>query len=51
MQNTFFKYLLTNYASNGFVPSLYLLTVQAGTEVFTGSNAELVTSAYSISIN
>jgi len=49
--NLFFKYLLANYASNGFVPSLYLQVFQAGTEVFTGSNAKLVTSAYSVAIN
>jgi xyloglucan-specific endo-beta-1,4-glucanase len=51
MQNLFFKYLVANYASNGFTNSLYLQTVQAGTEVFTGSNAKLTTSAYSIVIN
>ncbi|KAH5070994.1 hypothetical protein HBH96_002490 [Parastagonospora nodorum] len=31
--NLFFKYLLANYASNGFTNSLYLQTVQAGTEL------------------
>ncbi|KAK3632641.1 hypothetical protein LTR56_016249 [Elasticomyces elasticus] len=46
---TFYKYLATNYASNGFSLSLYLQVIQAGTEVFTGSNAKLTTSAYSIS--
>ena len=51
MQNLFFKYLVANYASNGFTSSLYLQTVQAGTEVFTGSNAKLATSAYSVAIN
>jgi xyloglucan-specific endo-beta-1,4-glucanase len=51
MQNLFFKYLVANYASNGFTNSLYLQTVQAGTEVFTGSNAKLATSAYSIAID
>jgi xyloglucan-specific endo-beta-1,4-glucanase len=50
LQNLFFKYLLANYANNGFTNSLYLQTVQAGTEVFTGSNAKLTTSAYSVSI-
>jgi xyloglucan-specific endo-beta-1,4-glucanase len=50
MQNLFFKYLVTNYANNGFTNSLYLQTMQAGTEVFTGSNAKLTTSAYSIAI-
>ncbi|RYN24842.1 hypothetical protein AA0112_g8825 [Alternaria arborescens] len=48
--NLFFKYLLANYGNKGFTNSLYLQTVQAGTEVFTGSNAKLTTSAYSISI-
>jgi xyloglucan-specific endo-beta-1,4-glucanase len=51
LQNTFFKYLSANYASNGFTPALYLQVVQAGTEVFTGSNAKLTTTAYSIAIN
>ena len=51
IQNTFFKYLLANYASNGFVPGLYLQVVQAGTEVFTGTNVRLTTTAYSIAIN
>ena len=51
MQNIFFKFLVANYASNGFTNSLYLQTVQAGTEVFTGSNAKLATSAYSIAID
>jgi xyloglucan-specific endo-beta-1,4-glucanase len=50
-KNTFFKYLVANYASNGFTNNLYLQTVQAGTEVFTGSNAKLTTTAYSIAIN
>lgn len=49
-QNLFFKYLLANYANNGFTNSLYLQTVQAETEVSTGSNAKLTTSAYSISM-
>jgi xyloglucan-specific endo-beta-1,4-glucanase len=51
MQNLFFKYLLANYAGNGFSSSLYLQVVQAGTEVFTGSNAKLTTTGYSIAIN
>jgi len=50
-QNLFFQYLLANYGSNGFTSSLYLQVVQAGTEVFTGSNAKLTTTAYSIAIN
>ncbi|KAH3953406.1 hypothetical protein HBI56_025760 [Parastagonospora nodorum] len=33
--NLFFKYLLANYASNGFTNSLYLQTVQAGTELIS----------------
>jgi xyloglucan-specific endo-beta-1,4-glucanase len=51
MQNLFFMHLLANYTSNGFTSGLYLQTVQAGTEVFTGSAAKLTTSAYSIAIN
>jgi xyloglucan-specific endo-beta-1,4-glucanase len=51
MQNLFFKYLLANYGSNGFTSSLYLQVVQGGTEVFTGSNAKMTTTAYSIAIN
>jgi len=47
----FYKYLLANYASNGFTSNLYLQTIQAGPEVFTGSNAKLTTSAYSIAVN
>lgn len=47
----FFKYLATNYASNGFTLGQYLQVVQAGTEVFTGSNAKFTTTAYSIAIN
>lgn len=31
--------------------SLYLIAVQAGTEPFTGSNAVLKTSSYSVSVN
>ena len=51
IQLDFYKYLETNYASNGFTSSLYLQTIQAGSEVFTGSNAKLTTSAYSISVS
>ena len=50
-QLAFYKYLETNYASNGFTSSLYLQTIQAGSEVFTGSNAKLATKAYSISVS
>lgn len=45
----FYKYLTANYASNGFTPSLVVQSVQAGSEVFTGSNAVLTTTAYTIS--
>ena len=42
----FYKYLETNQN----LPSTdYLQVIQAGSEVFTGSSAELLTSAYSIS--
>jgi len=50
-QLNFYKYLEQNYASNGFTSNLYLQNIQAGTEVFTGSNAKLNTQAYSISVN
>ena len=43
----FYRYLQTNYALS---PNKYLQKIQAGTEVFTGSNAKLTTSAYTISI-
>ncbi|KAL9092974.1 MAG: hypothetical protein Q9159_000598 [Coniocarpon cinnabarinum] len=45
----FYKYLVQNYASNGFTNSLVLQSLQAGSEVFTGSNAKLTTSGYTIS--
>jgi hypothetical protein len=35
----------------GFTSSLYLRTVQAGTEVSTGGNAKLTIASYSIVIN
>ena len=44
----FYKYLEANYSLS---PSLYLQTFQAGTEVFTGSNAKLTTTSYSIAMN
>ncbi|KAK6440421.1 hypothetical protein LTR95_003352 [Oleoguttula sp. CCFEE 5521] len=47
----FYKYLATNYASNGFSLSLYLQNFQAGTEVFTGSSAKLTTTGYNVAIN
>ncbi|RMY59312.1 hypothetical protein D0865_02137 [Hortaea werneckii] len=47
----FYKYLQQNYASNGFNFNLYLQAFQAGTEVFTSSNAKFDTTAYSVSIS
>ncbi|KAK6397685.1 hypothetical protein LTR65_004933 [Meristemomyces frigidus] len=44
----FYTYLEQNYKTNGFNSSLYLQEIQAGSEVFDGSNAKLATSAYSI---
>ncbi|KAL8627062.1 hypothetical protein Q9189_007230 [Teloschistes chrysophthalmus] len=44
----FYKYLEGNF---GLGSGLYLQTVQAGTEVFTGSGAKLTTSGYSIKVN
>ncbi|MCJ1309314.1 hypothetical protein MMC25_002973 [Agyrium rufum] len=44
----FYKYLETSY---GVSSSLYLQSVGAGTEPFTGSNAVLTTSAYSLVIS
>lgn len=43
----FFKYLRQN---QGVAEELFLTDVQAGTEPFTGQDAELVTSAYSASV-
>ncbi|PYH36630.1 putative endoglucanase [Aspergillus vadensis CBS 113365] len=45
--NDFFTYLVDN---EGVSDSLYLTTLEAGTEPFTGSNAELKVSEYSVSI-
>lgn len=42
----FFSYLVQN---QGVDASLYLTSVQAGTEVATGSNAKFSTSSYTIS--
>lgn len=42
----FYEYLETN---EGLPSSDYLQTIQAGSEVFTGSGAELLTTAYTIS--
>lgn len=44
----FYKYLVANYAGNGFTNSLVLQSVQAGSEVFTGSSATLTTTGYTI---
>ena len=43
----FYKYLEANYAVSS---SLYLQSIQAGTEVFHGTNMKLTTSAYSIAV-
>ncbi|KXL42207.1 glycoside hydrolase family 12 protein [Acidomyces richmondensis BFW] len=43
----FFTYLITD---QGFDSSQYLVSVGAGTEAFTGSNAEFVVSGYSMEI-
>ncbi|KAI9711261.1 MAG: hypothetical protein M1820_002248 [Bogoriella megaspora] len=43
----FFKYLETN---NKFPSSQYLVSIGAGTEPFTGSNAVLTTTGYSLSL-
>jgi len=45
----FYKYLVSKYASNGFTNSLVVQSIQAGSEVFTGSNAKLNTTGYTIS--
>lgn len=44
----FFTYLESN---EGFSTSQYLLSIGAGTEPFTGSDAVFTTSAYSVSIS
>ncbi|KAI9660574.1 MAG: hypothetical protein M1821_009926 [Bathelium mastoideum] len=44
---SFFTYLNTN---EGYSLSQYLLSISAGTEAFTGSNAKFSTSSYSASI-
>ncbi|KAL9620537.1 MAG: hypothetical protein Q9160_004898 [Pyrenula sp. 1 TL-2023] len=46
--NSFFKYLQAN---QGLASSLYLQSVQAGTEVFHGTNMKLTTNSYSISFS
>lgn len=44
----FYRYLQANWQLSS---AQYLQTLQAGTEVFTGSAAKLVTSGYSIKVN
>lgn len=44
----FFNYLSSN---QGFPTSQYLTTVEAGTEPFTGTNAVLTVSSYSVAVN
>ncbi|PSK34201.1 hypothetical protein B9Z65_8527 [Elsinoe australis] len=46
----FFKYLSANYAGNGFGDGLVVQDVQAGTEVFTGTNGKLTTTSYTMNI-
>jgi xyloglucan-specific endo-beta-1,4-glucanase len=43
----FFNYLVNN---EGYPSSQYLLSIQAGTEPFTGSSVVLTTSSYSVSV-
>ena len=45
----FYKYLAQNYGSNGFTTSLVVQSIQAGSEVFTGSGATFTTTGYTIS--
>ncbi|KAI9656127.1 MAG: hypothetical protein M1831_004698 [Alyxoria varia] len=45
----FYNYLAANYASNGFNKNLVVQTIQSGTEVFTGSNAKLTVTGYTLS--
>ncbi|CAN8104860.1 unnamed protein product [Discula destructiva] len=45
--NLFFQYLVS---SQGVSNSMYITSLQAGTEPFTGSNAVFTTSAYSIAV-
>lgn len=45
--NLFFKYLVSN---QGVSNSMYITSLQAGTEPFTGSNAVFTTSAYTIAV-
>lgn len=45
--NLFFQYLIDN---EGISSSLYITSLQAGTEPFTGSNAVMTTSSYTLSV-
>lgn len=45
--NLFFKYLVS---SQGVSNAMWITSLQAGTEPFTGSNAVMTTSAYSIAV-
>ena len=45
---TFYKYLETNF---GVSSSLYVQSIGAGTEPFTGTDAKFTTSAYSITVS
>lgn len=45
--NLFFQYLINH---EGVSSSLYITSLQAGTEPFTGTNAVMTTSAYTISV-
>ncbi|ROV87737.1 hypothetical protein VMCG_10587 [Cytospora schulzeri] len=45
--NLFFQYLIKN---QGVSSSMYITSLQAGTEPFTGTNAVMTTSSYTISI-
>lgn len=45
--NGFFKYLVS---SQGLSNSLWITSLQAGTEPFSGSNAVMTTSSYTISV-
>lgn len=45
--NLFFQYLINN---EGVSSSLYITSLQSGTEPFTGTNAVFTSSAYTISV-
>ena len=46
--NLFYQWLINNY---GLSSGVYLQSIQAGTEVFTGSSAKLTTTKYTITVN